>query len=294
MMRAIRISLFLLFLVSLNFTEVCGQRNIKGRIIDEDLDELIGAKIFEFNPSEEFGFDNNKPLGTSDFNGYFDIVAPNGTERFVFTYIGFEFANVTLSDSCNYVEIILLYDAIYDFMSSREVDRRRKKSFDNLSLLHLRAVEKGLFSSETICYSREFAFIKPRLDEIGKQIKAAKKKIKHDYRNLSVGDTVQIPFSGRRGADGTERTILHTWSNLTDTEHFDCIIEGVVIRKFRKRYKYRNLKFPWINLEKGYDFTYRVTNCENCKFDDIFYDGKAIETGQIFEHDMKIFKTILK
>jgi len=290
-MKKIRRSLILLFLISINFTGIYGQRIIKGRIIDEDLYELISAKIFEFNSEELFGFDNNNPLGESDFNGFFDITVPNETNRLVFAYIGYEFANVELSDSCNYIEIILLYRSTYDFMSSRKIDKDRKKRFDNLYKLHLTAIERGLFTNETICYSREFEPNKPRLDEIGKQMKAVAKRIKKDYQKLSVCDTIKIPFGGSWRADGTDNTMLYVWSSYTDTEHFDCIIEGIVTKKYKNRY--RRSKFPWISLARGYNFSYRVTNCENCNYVSTVYNGKAMKVGQEFEHDMKFFKVIV-
>jgi hypothetical protein len=281
-MNTVRTFLFLFFLISISFTETFGQRNIKGRVVLEDLDELIGGVILD---------SNDNPLGTTDFNGFFEVTIPNESNKLVFGFLGCEFARIELSDSCNYVEIILLYSGTYDFMSNRKIDKDRKKRFDNLSQLHLTAIDKGLFKNETICYSREFEPYKPILDEIGKQMKAVKKQIKTDYQNLSVGDTVKIPFSGSWRADGTDNTMLYVWSGYTDTEHFDCIIEGIVTKKYRNRY--RKSRFPWISLEKGYNFSYRVTNCENCKFVSTVYNNKAMEVGQEFEHDMKFFKVII-
>jgi len=283
----------LLFLISINFIGIYGQRIIKGRIIDEDMNELISAKIFELNSEELFGFDNN-PLGESDFNGFFEITVPNETNKLIFAYIGFEFANVELSDSCNYIEIILLYSGTYDFMSGRKIDKERKKIFDNLHKLHLTAIERGLFTNETICYSREFEPKKPRLDEIGKHMRAVAKQIKKDYQKLFVGDTIKIPFGGSWRAGGTDNTMLYMWSSYTDTEHFDCVIEGIVTKKSKKyKIRYCKLKFPWISLERGYNFSYKVTNCENCNFVSTVYNGKAMKVGQEFEHDMKFFKVII-
>ena len=280
-MKTIRISIFLLFLFSINFNESYGQRNIKGRVIDDNLDELIGAPIFD---------EGKNSLGETNQNGFFDITIPKESNKLAFAYIGYEFANIELSDSCNYIEVILLPDAHYDFMSNREVDRLRKKEFDKLPQLHLNAVKKGIFTNETLCYSREFEPAKPRLDEISRQIKARKKQIKKDYQNLSVGDTIQIPFDVQTNyGNGTN---IFLWLSLTDTEHFDCTIEGVVTKKYRNGY--HKPRFLWISLEKGYNFTYRVTNCENCKYDSIVYNGKAMKIGQELEQDMKIFKTIIK
>ena len=279
-MKTIRTLLILLFLVSINFTETYGQRNIKGRIIDENFEELIGAKILDFN---------NNLLGEADFNGFFDVIIPNDFNKIVFAYIGYELTNVELSDSCSHVEVILLPDAHYDFMSNRKIDRLRKKEFDKLPQLHLTAIEKGLFTNEIICYSREFEPKKERLDEISKWIQSAKKQIKKDYQNLSVGDTIKIPFSER-----------YAYSSLTDIEDFDCIIEGIVTKKYRKRYRspkfsWRGLaKLWWISLDRGYNFTYRVANFENCNSNSMVHNGKEMKIGQEFEHDMKILKTIIK
>jgi len=269
-MKTIKIFLIFIFFVSINFTDTYAQRNIKGRIIEESLDELIAVKVFDFN---------NNLLGETDFNGFFDVIIPNESNWLKLAYIGLEIANIKLSDSCNYVEIILLPDTHYDFMSSQKIDRLRKKEFDKLSQLHLEAIKKGIFKNEMICYSREFEAKKPRLDEIGKQMKITERQIKKDYQNLSVGDTIKIPFSGNKRYNGTDKTTLFTWSSLTDTKNFDCVIEGVVVKK----YQYKN----------GYNFTYKVTDCEKCKFDSIVYNGKAMKIGQEFEHDMKIFKTII-
>jgi len=272
--------LTLTFLISINLAETYAQKNIKGRIIDENFEELTGARILDFN---------DNLLGVADFNGFFDVIIPNEFNKLVFTFVGYEFASVELSDSCNYVEVILLHSANYDFMSNRKIDRHRKKDFDKLPQLHLTAIEKGLFTNAILCYSREFEPLKPILDEYGKWIKTVKKQIKKDYQNLSVGDTVKIPFSER-----------YAYSSLSGIEDYDCIIEGVVTKKYKKRYRspklsWRGLaKFGWISLERGYNFTYRIAGFENCTSNSMVHNGKEMKIGQEFEHDMKIFKTIIK
>ena len=279
-MKTIKTILFLFIFVSINVTETYGQRNVKGRIIDENFDELIGTRIYD---------SDYNLLVEADFNGFFEVNVSNETNKLVFGFLGYENANIELSDSCNYVEIILLYSGTYDFMSNRKVDRLRKKEFDKLSQLHLIAIEKGLFTNNPICYSREFEPEKPQLDEISKWIEKTKKQIKKDYQNLSVGDTIKIPFNEH-----------YAYSSLTDREDFDCIIEGIVIKKYKKRYhspklSWRGLaRFWWISLKRGYNFTYEVANFDNCKSYSMVYNGKEMVIGQRFEHDMKIFKTIIK
>lgn len=279
-MKTIRTILALTFFVSINLTETYAQKNIIGRIIDENLEELIGARILDFNDSL---------LGEADFNGFFDVIIPNELNKLVFAFFGYESAHIELFDSCNHVEVILLPSAHYDFMSNRKIDRLRKKDFNKLPQLHLTAIEKGLFTNVITCYSREFEPIKPQLDEISKWIKTEQKQIKNDYQNLSVGDTIKIPFSEHVG-----------YSFLYDREDFDCIIKGVVTKKYKKRYRspklsWRGLtKFWWINLERGYNFTYKIANFENCKSNSMLHNGREMKIGQEVEHDMRIFKTIIK
>lgn len=270
-MRTIKGFFFFLFFVLISFSVTYGQRNIKGRIIDENLDELIAVKILDCNDSL---------LGKTNFEGYFEVIISNESNKLGFAYLGLEIANIELNEDCNYVEIILLSDVHYDFTSNRKIDRLRKKEFDKLPQLHLRAIEKGLFKNKIICYSRKFEPIKPKLDKIGMQINSVQEQIRKDYQNLSVGDSIEIPFSVYKRYDGTDNTTLFAWSTLTTEKDFDCVIEGVVTKKYR----YRN----------GYNLIYRVTNFKKCEYDSIVYNGKAMKIGQEYEHDMKIFKIKIK
>jgi hypothetical protein len=282
-MKTIKVFL-ILYLISMNFIQIYGQRNMKGRIIDGSLDGIMGAQIMDKN--------NNIGLGQADSIGFFNIVIPNGINKLGFIQLGYEFANIEISDSCNYIEVILLPDLHYDFMSSRKIDKHRKKEFDKLLQFHLNAFRKGIFTKKTICYSREFEPIKPKLDEISLQIKERKKQIVKDYNKLGVGDTIYIPFTGNSKTDNTENATLSLWSGLSIAENYDSAIEGIITQKHRKCY--RNLRFPYITFKKGYNFTYKVLNFRNCKFTSAVLNGKLIQIGHEFELDMRIFKTIIK
>ena len=266
----------------MNFSQIYGQRNVKGRIIDDSLDGIMGAQIIDKN--------NNVGLGQADSGGFFNIAIPNGINKLGFIQLGYEFANIEVSDSCNYIEVILLPDTHYDFMSSRKIDKLRKKEFDKLQQLHLNAFGKGIFTKETVCYSRKFEPIKPKLDEIRLQIKDRRKQIAKDYNKLCVGDTIYIPFTGNCKTDNKENATLSLWSSLSIANYSDSAIEGVVTQKYRKCY--RNLRFPYITFKKGYNFTYKVLNFRNCKFTSAVLNGKIIQIGHEFEHDMRIFKAI--
>ena len=59
-------------------------------------------------------------------------------------------------------------------MTSRKIDRLRKKDYDKLPKIQSLAVEKGIFKNSKICYKRQLEKIKPRLDEIKRREKLQK------------------------------------------------------------------------------------------------------------------------
>jgi len=124
----------LLFNLNLN-----GQtRTIIGRVISEDLEPLPGLDIESIN---------NISLGKTDMDGRFKISIPKETDSLLFRYVGMEWTDIKLKNECDTIEVVLMYDAIYDFMTSRKIDRLRKKRFDNLPKIHSDAVKNGLFEN---------------------------------------------------------------------------------------------------------------------------------------------------
>ncbi|WP_299556781.1 carboxypeptidase-like regulatory domain-containing protein [Seonamhaeicola sp.] len=120
---------------------------LKGRIISEDLEALPEAKIYS---------NKDELLGTTDIEGKFEISIPNDVLTLYISYVGMEHTVIELSDDCNVLEVIVMIDAIYDFMSQKRVDRLRKKRFKKLPKLHKEAFEKGLFKTDKACYTQKF------------------------------------------------------------------------------------------------------------------------------------------
>lgn len=135
-------------------------------MISEYLEPLLGLDI---ENSE------NVLLGKTDMDGRFNISIPQETDSLLFRYIGMERTDIRLKKDCDTVEVVMMFDAIYDFMTSRKIDRLRKKRFDNLPSLHSKAVENGLFENNNTCYERIFKANKPSLDSISKVLKKKKK-----------------------------------------------------------------------------------------------------------------------
>jgi hypothetical protein len=120
---------------------------IKGRIIAENLENLPYASIL---------INDNFEVGKADVNGYFEINIPFKEQKIIFIYLGMEVANIDLEYKCNEIEVILMDNVIYDFMSLKKIDRLRKKRFKRLPRLHKKAFEKGIFKTPDACYKQEF------------------------------------------------------------------------------------------------------------------------------------------
>ncbi|RYZ54772.1 MAG: hypothetical protein EOP49_04365 [Sphingobacteriales bacterium] len=140
-------SFFLLIVIPF-VTMQAQNRNIKGRVLTEDLRTapLISIKI-----------DDSVEVGKTDLNGFFEINIPPTIQKLLIKGDGYIMdANITLLDSCNEVEVVVMARGTYDFISLKKADRLRKKRFKKLPASHLEAFSRGLFKTQTPCYKREY------------------------------------------------------------------------------------------------------------------------------------------
>jgi hypothetical protein len=145
MMRLTIILTSALFVLSIN---LFGQtRIIQGRVISEDLEGLPKVKIQNTDTIM---------IGETDIDGRFKIEIPINTEKIVFTWIAMERTTIKLKDDCDNVEVVMMYDAIYDFRTNKRIYRLRLKRFKKLPELHQVAFEKGIFLNGRQCYEQEF------------------------------------------------------------------------------------------------------------------------------------------
>ena len=244
-------------------------RTITGRVVTEDLEALSGVNI---KNTEKL------LLAETDLEGRFKISIQQETDKLIFCWLGMELAEIKLQDKCDTVEVVMLYAGTYDFMSSNKIDRLRKKRFDNLANLHSNAVKKGLFATNTICYSRQFKPDKPIIDSIARVMSQKRKQIKKIFKELAIGDTIRIPYSASWRHDGTDRTTLFSYSYVVDGENFDCIIKGIITEKNKRK--------------GGYNLMYRVIDCKDCHRDNILLNKKELKVGDLIEYNMKYFKIL--
>jgi len=121
---------------------------ISGMVLQEDLFEPLPYISITINDTIEIGKTNE--------NGFYNINISDTTKHIQFHGGFLETAKVILVDNCNIVDVVIMYEMIYDFMSNRKVDRDRMKRFKQLPKLHKQAYEKGIFKTEQPCYTREF------------------------------------------------------------------------------------------------------------------------------------------
>lgn len=260
-----KITTILILAVLLSSLNLNGQnRIISGRVISEDLEPLQGLHIEN---------SDNVLLGETDMDGYFIINIPKETDSLLFRYLGMESTDIKLKRGCDTVEVVMMYHAIYEFTTSRKIDRLRKKRFDNLPKLHLDAVKNGLFTNNNICYERDFEAYKPDLDRISRELKEFGKTNKNDFKDLNIGAIVKIPF----GLDTSEKRISTYYSpckNCTD-EDYDYTIKGEIINKHRRK------------------LTLEIKITEMQPYDSLEYRGKILNVGSVFKYEMKYFEVII-
>jgi hypothetical protein len=257
--------LTLLLIATLSYAQT---RTITGRVLYDNFSPVYEATILTSDTLR---------LGTTNKNGDFKVVVPLETEELQFTATGTELASTRVPMDCDNVEVILIAAGYYDYKSHRKVDRVRKDMHDELPKLHSMAVAKGVFTGRTICYERKFVHSKPKLDEIRKEQKVKEKQIKESFRELEIGDTIRIPFSGSFRHDGTDRTTLSVYPYVVDVDKFDCIVEGILVDK-----------------KSNYNLAYTVINCDLCQYKSPIYENREMSVGQVFKHDMKYFKVLTR
>ena len=252
-------------------------RTITGRVVTEDLEALPGVNI---KNTEKL------LLAETDLEGRFKISIQQETDKLIFSWVGMEPTEIKLHNKCNTVEVVMMYAGTYDFMTLKKVDRLRKKRFDNLPNLHSEAVKKGLFQNNSICYERVFEEYnppKPIRDSINKEYKLKRKRIKDTFKGLALGDTIKIPYYGTSRHDGTNTTTLNPYSYAYDRENFDCIIQGVITEKNKRK--------------GGYKLVYRVIDCIDCHYDNMvinepYYPGQELKVGETIKFNMKYSKIL--
>lgn len=254
-MKTTFLLLFVSFLTS--YFSTAQHLNLSGRVIGEDLKGFPGVSIYDKDTTL---------LTTSDLDGTFEI--PNSLTTLIFATVGAEWDHISVSDSCSKLEVILLSAGTYHYKSHRKIDRERKEQFDNRVELHQRAFEQGVFENDAPCFQYEFVPNKPELDVIREWMNEKKTEIREDFKQLTAGDTIWVPYGGP----------YTTYSGYTNSIDYDCLIEGIVIDK--------NMK------NRGFNIFYQVTNLDECIYETITLKNRSVNFGDTIQYNMRHFRLI--
>jgi len=113
------------------------------------------------------------------------------------------------------------------------------------------------------------------------ELKNQKKSLKQKFKELEIGTIVQVAFSGSWRYDGTDTTTLHSYLyTAEDSRDFECIIEGKVIEKLKKK--------------KKYNLTIEITNCDSCDYKNPVFNKKEFSIGKTLRVDMAYEKVMIK
>ena len=232
---------------------------ISGKVIGEDLVELPMVNIYDTDTTL---------LTTSSLDGTFELTLE--ANELLLGYLGMQWEKIAVSESCSKLEVILLLDGTYHYNSHRKIDRIRKARFDKRGKIHGKAFEQGTFKNDTPCFQYEFVPAKPELDEIRLWMNKKKIKIREEFNRLSIGDTIQVPYSGPRTSS------VH--SGYSDYTNYDCLITGTILKKDKKR--------------QGFNIQYEVINMDNCIYESLTHKEQVVSLGDTIEYNMKHFRVI--
>lgn len=128
-------------------------KTISGKIINSDFPSNVNLAKHEFSSASGaviMGNDSIR-LGTADENGIFKLEVPLNIQTLTIGWIGMYPEKFQITDTCGYFEIILLPDVIYDFVTAKKGERRRKKDRKVLPELYYEAYKRGIFKQIMPC-----------------------------------------------------------------------------------------------------------------------------------------------
>jgi hypothetical protein len=143
--KQIIISILLLFTM---FSSKGQMKTITGKVVDEF--DLIGI------PGVQIQSKDTVLLTKTDMKGNFKIDIPSSTDSLLLGFVGMEWTLIKVPENCENLEIIMMYDANYDFITINQLNRKRYRRFRNLSNKHQEAFRNGMFKNEKPCFEYVF------------------------------------------------------------------------------------------------------------------------------------------
>ena len=119
------------------------ERIISGKVIGQELIEFPGVLVMT---------SDSKVLDTTDFSGNFSFKYSEEIKKIKFVFPMLQQEEVNLTDNCDHIEVILPDEWIYDFVSLKKAERKKKRDRKRiLPKLYAEAYDKGIFKNEKSC-----------------------------------------------------------------------------------------------------------------------------------------------
>lgn len=150
---------------------------IKGKIISEDFELL--PKVIVYNI-------DTVALCTTNLNGCFKVEVPIKTNKLLLEFVGMEWTFVSINDDCKNIEIIMMINIIYDFISINRINKNRYKRFKNIQRKHLKAYKQGIFQNRYPCVSYIFKKYQKNASKSFNQNKVNQQGLKQFDKGLGV------------------------------------------------------------------------------------------------------------
>ena len=126
---------------------------ITGKVIGSEFpskDNTTEHEFWELYGAVIFGNDSIR-LGTADERGEFQLEISPNIQNLRIGWVGMYPEEFELTNECQYLEVILLPDVIYDFVTLKKEERLRKKDRKVLPELYRKAFELEIFKQEEPC-----------------------------------------------------------------------------------------------------------------------------------------------
>jgi hypothetical protein len=229
--------------------------DIKGTVLNTEFEKLPQVNIYD---------KDTILLTTTDWEGHFNL-SISKPSNLIFAFLATEWESIMVSENCTELEVIMIPQVRRHYKSHRKIDRHRKKDFNDRMNLYEQAFEQGLFKSSSPCFEYKFIPDKPALDEIRSWMNEKDVEIKEKFKQLQIGDTIYIPYSGP-----STNQVHSAYSDYLD---YDCLITGIVSKKDRKR--------------RGLNINYNVINMDKCVYDNFTHKEKVIKIGDSIRYNMR-------
>lgn len=147
-------NLILTFLLTACCLTTFGQtKTLRGKVILSEPSYEKGVDSeFLLAPDAKVFSEDTLELGTSNKNGIFEIEVPENTYKIYVGWVAYDWEVIELSDTCEQLEIVLIPEVIYDFVTFKRANKLRKKHREKwLPELYQQASEQGFISSENPC-----------------------------------------------------------------------------------------------------------------------------------------------